>query len=111
MLGVIKCGVHVASRINGFLVVERPSKPPLVDGPLIAYDPQSSYEPHEMADLVSQALQQQQDLGNPIIGQYLTMLERITGAGDSVAPSAAGPSAAAPSANGAPSMCNAPTNE
>jgi hypothetical protein len=76
MLGVIKCGVRIATRINGFLSAEPTSKLPLVDGPLIAYDEHSAYTPSEMAELVSTALQQQKDIGNPVIAEYLTVFER-----------------------------------
>lgn len=77
MLSVIKCGVRIASRINGFLVAEPTSTLPLVDGPLINYDCQSGYTPEEMAELLSTTLQLQHDQGNPVIAQYMTVLERV----------------------------------
>ncbi|WIA08217.1 hypothetical protein OEZ85_007666 [Tetradesmus obliquus] len=76
MLGVIKCGVRIALRMNGFLVAAPTSQLPLVDGPVISYDRTSGYTVAQTAALVDKALQQQKDLGNPVIRQYLTVLER-----------------------------------
>lgn len=67
MLGVIKYGVRIASRMNGFLVAAPTSQLPLVDGPVISYDRTSGYTVAQMAALVDKALQQQKDLGNPVI--------------------------------------------
>lgn len=80
LLGVIKCGVRITSRINGFLIAEPTTSMPLIDGPIITYDTDSAYEPEEMAAMVTNALQQQQALGNPVICRYLTVMERAAAA-------------------------------